>query len=157
MELMRQYVISVTTAAIVCGMLTAMLKKGPMQSLVKLLCGFFLAFTFLNPIGRLRIDPIPDDLGMDYSTASETAKEGERLARNSLEQIIKQRFEAYILDKASDLNLSVEVEVILSDGELPVPQGVQIRGLVPEPAKGRLEAYLEDDLGIAKENQTWIG
>ena len=38
MEGLRQYVISVTTAAIVCGMLTAMLKKGAMQSLVKLLC-----------------------------------------------------------------------------------------------------------------------
>ena len=42
MEGLRQYVISVTTAAIVCGMLTAVLKKGTMQSLVKLLCGFFL-------------------------------------------------------------------------------------------------------------------
>ena len=88
MEGLRQYVISVTTAAIVCGMLTAVLKKGTMQSLVKLLCGFFLAFTFLNPIGKLELKALPENWALDYQAASDTAQEGERYARNSLAEII---------------------------------------------------------------------
>ena len=156
MEGLRQYVISVTTAAIVCGMLTAMLKKGAMQSLVKLLCGFFLAFSFLSPIGRLELKALPQDLGPDYQEASGAAQEGERYARNSIAEIIKEQTEAYILDKAAELGLSLEAEVFLSGDEIPVPVSVRITGQASEIERRRMEMILEKDLGIAKENQTWM-
>lgn len=157
MEGLRQYVISVTTAAIVCGMLTAVLKKGTMQSLVKLLCGFFLAFTFLNPIGKLELKALPENWALDYQAASDAAQEGERYARNSLAEIIKEQTEAYILDKAAELGLSLDAEVILSGDEIPIPEGVRITGQASELARWRMESYLEKELGIAKENQTWTG
>ena len=157
MEGLRQYVISVTTAAIVCGMLTAMLKKGAMQSLVKLLCGFFLAFSFLNPIGRLELKALPEDLGLDYREASDAAQEGERYTRNSIAEIIKEQTEAYILDKAAELGLSLEAEVFLSGDEIPVPESVRFTGQASEIERRRMEMILEKDLGIAKENQTGTG
>ena len=140
MEGLRQYVISVTTAAIVCGMLTAMLKKGAMQSLVKLL-----------------LKALPQDLGPDYQEASGAAQEGERYARNSIAEIIKEQTEAYILDKAAELGLSLEAEVFLSGDEIPVPVSVRITGQASEIERRRMEMILEKDLGIAKENQTWTG
>lgn len=157
MEWLRQYVISVTTAAIACGMLTAVLKKGSAQSLVKLLCGFFLAFTFLAPIGKLKLEALPENFGFDYQEGSDAAQEGEYYARNSLAEIIKEQTEAYILDKAAELELSLEVEVFLSGDKIPIPESVRIAGHASEQARGRMEYYLETELGIAKEHQTWTG
>lgn len=157
MEGLRQYVVSVTTAAIICGMLTATLNKGAVQSLVKLLCGFFLAFTFLSPIGRLNLKILPEDFGLDYEEASDAAQEGERFARNSVAQIIKEQTEAYILDKAAELGLSLEAEVFVSGDEIPIPESVRLAGHASELERGRMEIILEKDLGIAKENQIWTG
>ena len=157
MEGLRQYVISVTTAAIVCGMLTAVLKKGTMQSLVKLLCGFFLAFTFLNPIGKLELKALPENWALDYQAASDAAQEGERYARNSLAEIIKEQTEAYILDKAAALKANLTVEVTVSGSGMPVPTAAKYRGEVPADVRQQLETIVQTELGIARENQTWIG
>lgn len=157
MEALRQYVISVTAAAIICSMLTAVLKKGAMQTFVKLLCGFFLAFTFLNPIGKLELETLPMNIKFDDSLAADAALEGERYARNSMAEIIKGETEAYILDKAAELDLSLEVEVFLSGDEIPIPESVRLTGQASETARRQMENYLEKELGIAKENQKWTG
>ena len=157
MDGIKQYVISVTSAAIVCGVLNAMLKKGNMHALVKLLCGFFLAFTFLNPIGKLELRSLPDNSDPDYPPGSDMAEEGERYARNSIAEIIKEETRAYILDKANELDLNLDVEILLSEDAIPIPKGVRITGQLSEYARQKMEAYLENDLGITKENQIWTG
>lgn len=157
MESVKQYVISVTAAAIVCGVLNTMLKKGGMHALVKLLCGFILAFTFLNPIGKLELMSLPDNSKPEYPSGSDMAQEGELYARNSMAEIIKEQTRAYILDKANELDLNLDVEVYLSEGAIPIPESVRITGQLSEYARQKMEAYLEKDLGIPKENQIWTG
>ena len=72
-----------------------------------------------------------------------------------LAQFIKERTQSYILDKAQSLNAVLDVEVTLSDDEIPVPVKVCITGKVSPYARGRLENLIIEDLGIEKENQIW--
>jgi hypothetical protein len=47
--------------------------------------------------------------------------------------------------------------VYLSEDTIPVPISVEIRGSVSPYGKQQLTKLLEEELGIAKENQLWIG
>ena len=74
-----------------------------------------------------------------------------------LTPLIKQKTQAYILDKAHSFGCNPDVEVTLGDGPSPVPESVRITGEVPFSVRKDLEKLLEQELGISKENQQWIG
>lgn len=157
MELLRQYVISVTTAAILCGILMALLRKGASQALVKLLCGFFLAFTLLHPMKNLELGELPELLRVEPDLSQDLTRQGSDYAGNTMAEIIKEKTRAYILEKAEELHLELEVSVTVGEGEVPVPECVYISGKASDFARTRMEAFLEKTLGIAKENQIWTG
>lgn len=70
--------------------------------------------------------------------------------------IIKVEAEAYILDKAAAMNVSLEVSVTV-EGDPPVPAAAQLSGEVSPYAKQQLEKILWEDLGISKEYLEWTG
>ena len=155
MEALRQYVISVTAAAVLCGIVIGLFPRGNSQRIAKLICGLFLAYTVLSPVSRVDFSQLPEFSlqCMDDAQAAVTA--GENLARKSTAEIIKEETEAYILDKAADLHTSLTVEVTV--GEENLPAAVRISGEASPYARRRLQAVIESDLGISKENQQWIG
>ena len=71
--------------------------------------------------------------------------------------IIKEETEAYILDKAASLGVTLSVEVMVEDGNVPRLSGVQLSGQVSPYARQQLSTWISNDLGISKENQKWIG
>jgi hypothetical protein len=77
------------------------------------------------------------------------------MTTDAIRASIKARSEAYILDKAAELALSVEVEVTLSNDEIPLPVSVRVSGKASNYAKSRLQAIITQDLGINKEHQVW--
>lgn len=157
MEGLREYVLSVTTAAVICGVVTGLFSKtGGSQGLIKLLCGGFLALVVIRPVVDLRL-PNPGDISFpQFQEASRAAEDGAVLARESYRTVIKQQTEAYILDKADSLGLEVTVDVTVGGDEMPVPVGVRIQGRVSPYGKSQLQRILTGELGIAKENQEWI-
>ncbi len=155
MEWLRQYVISVTTAAIVCGIVTSLLKSSSVKEVVKLICGVFLAYTVLAPITGMDFS----DLAAFYPSYSQDAGEasalGEDLARETKADIIKRETEAYILDKAKELKLELTVDVSLDENQIPV--SVRLSGEASPYARTKLQQIIANDLEIAKENQQWTG
>ena len=59
------------------------------------------------------------------------------------------------MDKADRMGLEISLEVELDDNN-SVPSGACISGDLSPYAKKVLGEYIEDSLGIAKENQKWI-
>lgn len=158
MDALRQYFLSVTAAAVICGIVNGLLQnKGMAPALVKLISGSFLALAVISPVTRIDLDDFTD-YSLNYSAAAECAAgAGENLAQETMADIIKSQSEAYILDKAESLGLEVDVDVTVSGEQLPVPVAVCISGAVSPYAKGQLTAILTENLGIAKENQQWTG
>ena len=157
MEGLRQYIISVVTAAIICGIITGLAPKGTVREMVKMLCGLFLALTVIRPIARID-DFDLSDFGLSYGLdAKAAAVMGEDFSREAMADIIKAETEAYILDKAAELNVTMEADVTLSQEDIPVPVAVHLSGDISPYAKQQMERFLTEDLGIAKENQLWTG
>ncbi len=158
MEALGKYILSVTSAAIVLSILRSLLsKKGSAAALLQLIGGLFLAFTVISPVSDVDLDLVfemPWDL---RSNASDIAAQAQALSRDELVSIIKAQCETYILDKARSFQSDLEVEVTLNDDEMPVPVAVRIQGNVSPYAKVAMQQWLQDEMGIPKEDQLWIG
>ena len=144
MDGIKTYLLGVMGAAVICGIVIRMIgEKGTQGAMTKLIAGLFLAFTVIRPVANIRLDGL-SDFTAAYSAA------GDALAAS-----IKAQTEAYILDKAAALQVELEVDVTLSDGDIPTPSAVLLSGKVSPYAKARLQKMITDDLGIDKERQTW--
>ena len=158
MQSLGRYILSVTAAASLLGILQSIAgKKGSSGTLIQLIGGLFLTFTVIAPVADIRLDAgwdLPWEL---TAQGSAIAAQGQSLSRDQLRAIIKEQSEAYILDKALSYQAMLEVEVTLSQDEIPAPASVRLQGSVSPYARTVLQQWLQDDMGIPKENQVWIG
>lgn len=157
MDALRQYVVSITSAAVLCGVLKAMVRKGPSSGIIKILCGTFLAFAFLNPLTDLSLEVLAEPIIPGLEGRQSALEEGAYLSRTALEQEISQRIEEEIIQKAAILGVEVSVDVDFSGDTPPIPIALTITGNVSPYAKIQLEQYIRDELGICKEDLRWIG
>ena len=156
MEGIREYLVSVTAAALLCGIIRSL--AGEMSGsggLLVLICGIFLALTVIRPLKELDLKDIsilPADL---MAEAQSVSAQGAEYTREASEQIIKQRCEAYVLDKARELEAQIRVEIELSREGDPIPVSSRVTGELSPYAKGKLSRILKTDLGIPEEDQQW--
>lgn len=157
MEAVRSYIFSVTGAAILCAVVTAMIgRKGAYGKILKLICGSFMTLVLVCPLVKQSFH-FPGLYIQNVSIeADQIARQAGETVSQKIKTIVKEKAEAYILDKATDLNANLTVSVILSeDGDYPVPQSVQMSGSVSPYAKKLLSQMLQEDLGIEPEDQIW--
>lgn len=155
MESFSRYVLSVITAALLLGILKGICSSGVHGTLAKLAGGIFLILVMVQPVANFDFSVIrsyTENFSLESANSAET---GEEKASALYQSIIKSEVEAYILTKAQALGTNVTAEVALDENSLPVSAVLQ--GDVSPYAKSRLVAIMEEDLGIAKEYQTWIG
>ena len=153
---MKEYLLSVVAAAIISGIVTKLLgSKGTQGAVGKLIGGLFLAFAVISPLRCVKIGKL-SSLTVPYSVQAQSAVEaGKNQTRETLRLRIKEGCEAYILDKAQSLDVALEVEVLVSQEDIPAPTSVQLRGNISPNAKARLCGIIAEDLGIPKEAQKW--
>lgn len=156
MQFIRQYLMSLIAASIIVGILTSIVKaKGAGGSIIRLVSGIFLALVMLSPVLKIEIQSFMDfynDISLDASSAVNT---GKNIVQNEMDTIIKENLEAYILDKASALQLDVDVDVFLTKDLPPVPDSISIKGSVSPYNKQVFQAFLTEEIGIPKEQQIW--
>lgn len=132
---MRQYLFSVVCACLISGILLSLVKGAASQAVMKLLCSGFLALTILSPLGKMDFSQELYKFLPDKEEGQQMARAGEDMAQKNLAGIIKENSEAYILDKAAELQGELAVDVTLSDGDLPLPVAVRFTGRVSPRGK----------------------
>lgn len=148
--------LGVFAVSMICGIISRMINKNSTYgAMVKLICGVFLLLALFSPLGSISLNGLTEDYSDFQVNAQLAVEEGKRQSAQALSQLIKERTEAYILTKAQGLNMELQVEVTLSDQEIPVPVKVKLAGNASPYGKGRLETIILEDLGIEKENQIW--
>lgn len=156
MEGIREYLISVIAAALLCGILKSLVgEKGSISGLLRLICGIFLALTVIRPLKDFSLtdfSPLSSDLMNEARSASD---EGVDYARQAIARHISEACEAYILDKAQTLGAHIRVEIQVSGDSTPVPVSCEISGELSPYARNQLKQILEKDLGIPEEDQKW--
>ena len=156
MEDTDAYVLAVTSAAVLCAIVTRLMgEKGTTAAILRMVCGIIMASAILTPLGSLALPNLSgyfNDLEQQVSAA---VAAGADHTKEELSRRILQKTHAYIQDKASELGVTVEVFVELDDGSIPAPARVEISGAVSPAGKMTLSNLIEKDLGIRKEDQIW--
>lgn len=158
MEILGRYIMSVTAAAILFSILQSLFnKKSSMALLVRMIGALFLTFTVIAPFWEIDLSSI-FDIQVNYSEDGHTiATQGAKLAREQLCSNIKEKTEAYISDKAMSLETPMDVDIILSQDEIPVPSTVRLTGQVSPFVKNTMQVWIQNEIGIPKEHQIWNG
>ena len=158
MESVGRYLTSVAAAAIICAVIEKLHpKSGTASVILKMMCGIFMAVTAVSPWLKLQVYDFTAYAHSFSLQADEASAWGYEVAEEYKRAIITERVSTYILDKAAQLDLSIEVEVTLTTDEKSIPCGVVITGDVPEGKRIQLARILETELGIGRSDQIWTG
>ena len=156
MDGIREYLIGVVAAALLCGVITTLIgTKGTVGVAIKLVSGLLMLLAVIHPWTSITFDGLfgwAEDITAD-GTGFVTS--GKIMADDAYRASIKQQTEAYILDEANALDCELTVEVILSGYEIPVPKQVRLAGEISPYARQALTNVITERLGIQREDILW--
>ncbi len=156
MDAVREYLIGVIAAAVLCGIVTSMLNtKSVVGTCVKFLSGLLMLLAVIRPWVNISLDNILNWTDSITANGETFVTDGEMLAKDSYRQSIIDRTQAYILDEAKALDCELAVEVILSEDDIPIPKQVRLTGEVSPYARRAISNILTERLGIKREDQIW--
>ena len=154
MDRISSFILSIVCASVICSIADILTKDKKQANItVKLLSGIFLAITLLSPIQGFSIDRIFnswEDLEQDAQAMSQ---DGQMQANDALISIIKQRMEAYVLEKAEQLGVTLQSEITIS--ETLEPERIILTADVTPYERKQMEKILTEELGISGEEQIW--
>lgn len=150
---LRSWILTIIGTALICGVVRALAPEGMGKKAVSVVCGFVMLGAVLGIRGG--------DVGTPEGYFEGFTAEAEEFARRAREEgttqtrfIIEQKCEAYILDKAVRMGITVsEVSVTArwSEEGFWVPAECTIAGEMD----AALAAVIASELGIPVERQTW--
>lgn len=151
----RAWLTSVVVVTLLLSVAQTLIPEGTVRKIASFTGGLILLAALLQPVlrtdlGRLRLH------FEDYAAAIEERQaELDGAGKEELAELIAERTEAYISDKAETLGLAVTVRVRTEPGEdgVPLPSEAEVAG----PRSEELAAYMERELGIPRERQVWTG
>ena len=123
------------------------------SGMIRVLSGLFIAICIVSPWKNFRVDDLTQYNPLITEQGDLYAMTGYEITQKKIDKFIIQNTEAYILEKANQLQTQVEVIVSLSEDSIPV--SVQITGQLSQEAKEELSAFLLNNIGIQKEMQIW--
>ena len=156
MDQLRQYILRVVIAAVLCGICVSLLgEKGTVGAMGKLVTGLVLALVMAAPFTHLSgfhfFDYLED---LQYQANVHTGK-GQAMAKTELNSVIKSRVEEYIRDEAENIGASVEVSAEISLEVSLQIRRITLRGAVSPLHRQKIQAMILSDLNVAKEQLKW--
>jgi len=154
---MKMYIMNVVAVSVLCGICESLgSQSNHGRRMLRFIAGLCMIVVLVKPICSIEIGSVKDYLSGMKEAAAATNEDMAALCREEQAGSIKDSSEAYILHEAEELNLQLQVEVTVSENNPPVPELVTITGRASPYPKNKLQSIIEADIGIAKENQTWI-
>ena len=153
---MVPYLKSLICATIISAIVVNIFKKKtPIGHHIRLLVGIFLSITIISPLYKLEIPDLDIYKSSLDIEAQKIVGEGESLYEAQRRSIISQQLEAYILNKATAMGLRLEIEVMLTEDDIPLPEEVHIKGDASPYLKSQLTNTISNDLNIAEDKIQW--
>ena len=156
MEAIKQYVISITAAAILCILAPSIFSSNNTYTgAVKFLCSLIFMIILVSPWKNFRLEEYDWFWESAFADAKAAVDEGV-FAFNDLQAAgIKEKTAAYILDKAKEYDLELDIQVELDDSSPPMPENIIISGISTPLQKQQLRQIVSRDLDIPKERILW--
>ena len=156
MDAFRNYLLHLICSALVAGILSDLAEKTSFKKQMRLVCSLFVTVALLEPLVHLRL-PNLEQMGNQFLTdAKDAVLQRENFRVRSVAGIIKDEAESYIQKEARAIGAELTVQITLDTGDPPAPESVILRGSFDASSEWEISSILTQQLGIPKENQTWI-
>lgn len=156
MSEIAQYLLSVISVALIVSLSnTIMEKKSLIGSILRMVTGLVLTLIVVSPWVNLSLSNFQSFQTSAELDASDFVSMGKQTAKDEISSHIKQQIQAYILDKATVLDLKICADVSLTDESPPTIDRISISGEASPYAKQRMLLMLQKDLGVAGECLEW--
>lgn len=159
MELVRQWLLSVTCAALIAALADELMPKGAVKQVGKLVCALVLLCAVLRPVLSVQL-PDAGQLLSEIRGEVEYSRNGlEQGSEQILKTLIERECDAYIVDKAAVLGAVCQVQVECKEDEAGVwlPYRATVAGHLNDGQRQELTALVRSELGIAPECLVYIG
>jgi len=156
MTVIRDWIISLTSSAILCAVLSEITPEGKVKTVQRTVCGIVMAVAFFSPLLNLHYDSFSINLAEYEKAASSITSDAEKITDTLSRKYIEDESAAYILDKAQTYGCDAsgaDVEVRWSSRGVWYPVSAEIFASY----NSRLASSVAANLGIAEDNIKWSG
>ncbi len=152
-----QYLVCVIASALLGSLVQQIAPPGTAGRVAKLACGLLVMLCMISPVLRLDSGKIAAWIS-ELELQKDAAFTGIEVQTKDLQaDIISDKVEAYVLDKAESLGLQIEAEVSMNtEGTYPYPDGITIRGAFTQGQKALLQSYIEENFAIPEDRQVYL-
>lgn len=153
---MKQWLMGVIAAAILCTIAQDLSPKGSVKQVGRLVCAMVLLCAVLSPIKTLDVAAGGQWLTDYRATLADSrvalAEQGEEIQM----AVIAEKYRAYIESKGAQLGLDCQARVdCREEGEIYVPDRVEVTGDLSQGDWDGLSRCLEEELGVPPERQSF--
>ena len=157
MNLLKSWIIGITCAAMIISAVQTLLPDGATRKVANLAGGLFLLLVLAAPLTKLDLRMLllaqTEYRMWENGTIDLLKLENKQL----IIDIVEEQTASYILDKAKGSGISCEVTVVCAcdeEGNV-LPKSVNVRGKFTEAQQKELLQWIENELAILEENQTF--
>ena len=157
MEVVRAWLLSLIAVSLLCASARALMPKGAVRQVGRLVCGLVMLAAILSPVARLDAAEGRRWL-VGYFASVEQRRAGlEETVNNQMKHIIEGEYAAYIVDKAAELGLTctAQVECQRSAEGLYLPVRTEVTGMLTEDIRIQLVRTIAEDLGVPERAQVY--
>lgn len=156
MEILRDWILGLTCAAMIAAIMGAFLpKSGGVARAGRLAAGLLLMWAAVGPLVRLDYDSLSASLSELRLQQERRNAELQNQNEEILKTLIESETAAYIWDKAKEVGAVCQVKIscAVDDGGMPYPRSARVAGELTEEQRSALSDYMAADLGIPPERQ----
>lgn len=152
LEALRQYLLSVTAAALLTAILQALLPRGPVRRVTALACSLLMLLTVVRPLSQWNADELIEKFESYCQELSVYPEEMEKTSAALTESIIVSQSASYIEDKAEENGMICTVQVSCRDENgIAVPNAVTVTGDLTGEERQMLLTVIQDGFGLGEE------
>lgn len=156
-DAVRSYLLRLTVAAFFSALVLTLIPNGLSKRAATLVCGLIMLLLALSPLVQLDEQALAAAISRIELEQEQTRTGVELRNRELVAQIISARVQAYILDKAAEMGMQLEVEITMNtDASTPYPEAVTLRGEATPAQRQKLGTYLYESYALVPERQVWL-
>lgn len=156
MSSIREYLLSISAAALMTGFAAALGFKGNTGKIINFVVTLLLVLVVVAPAAKVSVSDLAQAITSFRMNVEQMETGVEIKNREILGELIKEQCETYISDKADDLGITLQAEIILSkEGEYPYPVHVRLVGKLSDEDRAYLQRIIEENMGIPIQEQEW--
>lgn len=157
MTALRAYLLSIVSVCMLAAIVNAMVRGAVVTRVVKIVSGVLILLVVLRPLIGLDLTELSRRLQDVLGTSQASLADEKDLAHQRFQEQVAAATQTHIEEIAAKLGLSVSARVSVSDDEIPIPQSVTLYATVQPEQMLKLSDYIEEHIGIKKDQQHWRG